>query len=1340
MTDPSTGVSYSLPPIHVKTLFQRTFLALCTWQRKFSDDLYYDHYHNQSISDSHTDMDTDTNTNTVFSSNSNSNSNNSPYTLPGSGGSGTSRMSDAQLLTQPLLMKRKKLTKKNKTLMFESFDISGEAKEREELRGKGEGVVTADEERMSTRRRKVGKLPKFLHGDISGSSSDGDGDGERDRDRDSRSNSRCMSEEDSDEEQGFVDLTRSRSRSRLIPRRAAAAAAHWYEPIGPPGTVCALDPPDYSFHLPLHRFLAAMVLEVVKHPQYLSLVDSILTTIGSAGRTCNAMTMQSASSSVSSSTNAADDDASVHVFSFAELPIRSLVFGAQVQSSMWTKNGSSMADQYINYGEASLCRIARDLDLFLLQLCMTSVCSSDHAISSGRDRSGGSHDFNSFLILLLYHFDLLPVFTQPQPAVPVPVSGEGLFDIHSSAVAAESAVQSTLLEEFLLLLIQIFTELPLPCYQEQLDASSATTVDDILSAGAGVAESKPVSIPKTCTSDPASASVGQTMTASLVERSKILLRREVIHKLASSPSSYSQLQEVFPCVSDFTKIPTGDIDKVIFDVSIQRGDSINAATGSEAPKRVLKPESWREYDPSFYHMTFSSHQIAYENRPKVTKPAPIVQPPLPCHLAFVRLRSTFLFSDVIYRMLQTLTLSAAAQRVTSLKEYDAVRAWKLEKASKLTVFTRVLHLLTLMIHTILQETETQTETERIQMQSDAKCSGGRGIGSMAKFAEFLLQDTTYLCTNQAVALDGRLSSTPSSSSADNTTSRHDSSSSSSNSTVVARLPCVLGALLEIHSSLTNDVSEANLSMWLQWVIQTCGVLSPTCKHFIDQRFSDINEETKRVELETRKKRARERAMKAMQSSAQSFSTHVNKAKSSNKTSTAASADAVDTNQETTNSISNKLASLSRKSAQTGKSEVKGDSDVDEEDFSDTNNDDDADDNDDRYDDDGASSNAQIPDCIICQSKSKQTTNVGVSAAEVAAAAAAQSRIAHMLNSGNHPGNMYKDWVDKDGELGTCMTANDSSSDTRVATVSDDLVGHLCFTQLSSVLYNHSLPTLLHVSTGAGDDIINIDTEKATVNASPSSKSIQRFRPSRLHLGFCGHSVHLSCLNSYIKAEYSKSELQSGLLLDQKRRQFLCPLCKQICNSVIPHYENKAMKWSNMSTRNMLKHKHQHHQHSTTQQPIAFTVLPSFLESLGLSSSSSSLSLSSANTGQWVTDESSCAVVGQRQQPHNTSVKLIRNKPPPFASSLHIESVSQWHQQQQQPHHALPSSSSSSSSTFMDRGFSFEHPFGVSSSSGTAAAAAVSRGDGGARMDTERGSGGSLGAVSGSIYADHFWIK
>ena len=226
-----------------------------------------------------------------------------------------------------------------------------------------------------------------------------------------------------------------------------------------------------------------------------------------------------------------------------------------------------MLSQEINYSEPSTCKMYFDRDLFLLQF---SGCLM------------GDTDF--FTTQLLYRYDLLHIFSLPPipttattttASVATTTTATGLQEVGSDIESSGSGSMEptlppypdiTLLEEALVLLIQLITELPLP------------------------------------------------PTSSTTERYTPILRREVIHRLATSPATYSQLHEILHRVDPASVHASIDLDGIIREVSYSKGSS-----ALEAPKQHLKPECWTEYDPAYYHLTSAAHlTIAATTRPKVS--------------------------------------------------------------------------------------------------------------------------------------------------------------------------------------------------------------------------------------------------------------------------------------------------------------------------------------------------------------------------------------------------------------------------------------------------------------------------------------------------------------------------------------------------------------------------------------------------------------------------------------------------------------------------------------------------------------------------------------------------
>lgn len=62
----------------------------------------------------------------------------------------------------------------------------------------------------------------------------------------------------------------------------------------------------------------------------------------------------------------------------------------------------------------------------------------------------------------------------------------------------------------------------------------------------------------------------------------------------------------------------------------------------------------------------------------------------------------------------------------------------------------------------------------------------------------------------------------------------------------------------------------------------------------------------------------------------------------------------------------------------------------------------------------------------------------------------------------------------------------------------------------------------------------------------------------VHVQFCGHAVHKSCLVAYQREAYRKNDASGGFLLDQSRHHFQCPLCKNIGSFLVPYISPPAI--------------------------------------------------------------------------------------------------------------------------------------------------------------------------------------
>ena len=67
----------------------------------------------------------------------------------------------------------------------------------------------------------------------------------------------------------------------------------------------------------------------------------------------------------------------------------------------------------------------------------------------------------------------------------------------------------------------------------------------------------------------------------------------------------------------------------------------------------------------------------------------------------------------------------------------------------------------------------------------------------------------------------------------------------------------------------------------------------------------------------------------------------------------------------------------------------------------------------------------------------------------------------------------------------------------------------------------------------------------------SRKNRNHLNECNMHLSFCGHAMHYSCLEEYWNKVLPRSPLHKSMYLDIEGKQFPCPLCKKLNNILIP---------------------------------------------------------------------------------------------------------------------------------------------------------------------------------------------
>ena len=340
-----------------------------------------------------------------------------------------------------------------------------------------------------------------------------------------------------------------------------------------------------------------------------------------------------------------------------------------------------------------------------------------------------------------------------------------LFYPFSREVNVDNSYDSSLLEEALKLLNQILLDLPLKGVDNPLDLS---------------------------------------------QRVSLQLRKEIIHRLVSGPKSFSELQECLSLIPDYDKCDANLLDKVLDSVATWR-----ETTGLEAPTLVLKNKSWDEYDPCFSHIPSSSHQYAYENRPKLNQPNPLISNPTPPHSLFNEFRASYLSNDVLVFILAQLLLATANKRLPNLVKYELSRP--LLNVYNETIYYRVLQIITLMIHCILNNEMDKTFVSYFFNSKDV-------FKSIYLSFEMLVENVPNLT--------------------------------------------IFEILLDLSESY-NAIEEINNKMWHKWIIEQIIYLDQSCNDIYSSKYLSSKEDKKK-ELEDRKKKAREKAMSLMKGNADSF--------------------------------------------------------------------------------------------------------------------------------------------------------------------------------------------------------------------------------------------------------------------------------------------------------------------------------------------------------------------------------------------------------------------------------------------------------------------------------------
>lgn len=258
------------------------------------------------------------------------------------------------------------------------------------------------------------------------------------------------------------------------------------------------------------------------------------------------------------------------VHSLADHPIRCIAAAQQIERHLWARNGSSVAGMAINYTSTGLCRSFRDLDLLMVQL-------SAAGMSAGL---GSRRVFN----LLLSRFSMDGYLCDPERKPPMSSSGAASpFAASMTTWVNPPRLQDpdhavVLAESFFSTLCVVVTELPPPPPISKADTAplQQTIRRELLHALA---------------SEPRSRS--EAMNAAAIAASR---KDDGASGLGESGGG-SMFRDVFSVVLN--------------DIAKQK--TVGSSRASSGPPAFeLKPEFCDEYDPTFYHMRRQDHQHAMD--------------------------------------------------------------------------------------------------------------------------------------------------------------------------------------------------------------------------------------------------------------------------------------------------------------------------------------------------------------------------------------------------------------------------------------------------------------------------------------------------------------------------------------------------------------------------------------------------------------------------------------------------------------------------------------------------------------------------------------------------------
>ncbi|KAI9909055.1 hypothetical protein PsorP6_014486 [Peronosclerospora sorghi] len=208
-----------------------------------------------------------------------------------------------------------------------------------------------------------------------------------------------------------------------------------------------------------------------------------------------------------------------------------------------------------------------------------------------------------------------------------------------------------------------------------------------------------------------------------IEQQDTVLRREIIHRLSQNSCKLSDLLEQTTFVMS---TPCGNIsarqenqhlarlerilDEVADEQSKRSGDGFDDDSmgdgGMEPTKYILKKAYFKEYDPSFYHLSRSSHEKAQFTRHEALfktwkvedPPIPLVAQLPPAHYSLISVRYLVLEKGLLGVM--RLVLDDVNSRITG--HFDGMDCKSGPNRTNAMVVVRIMHLINLVVLVLKQ--------------------------------------------------------------------------------------------------------------------------------------------------------------------------------------------------------------------------------------------------------------------------------------------------------------------------------------------------------------------------------------------------------------------------------------------------------------------------------------------------------------------------------------------------------------------------------------------------------------------------------------------------------------